>query len=351
MFEKKFGLILFLSFFILTGCSVVNKIKEKLNPQSDKKTDNWEETKEVSNVDDMAFYNKYITVMNKLQDNAEKVYKDYLSDIPDPESITKNSLIIPVSFQISVGSFERVVKEYKRSFYDGGELSKLNASVTMKGEIESDFKNLLLTMEDYYAVALKISNYYSKREYKTDMSNVKPYDEEMKNVYNKYKPLMNKLSSDLKKFKPKRVIRDPSTISNPDEKASTVMINTYENILDAAEEFYENYNGLEYKGDLTGAQKVFEDFRTKFNENKSNALNSEFTDRTRHMKYSFEDYFVKTAEDFMNAGNRFFENAPSAKNERIFGTLYNDVIDDYNRMIESYNISINSINMTLKVYN
>jgi len=349
MFEKKFILILFVSLFILTGCSFVNKIKEKLNNRSEKKTDSWEEAKEMSTGDDMGFYNKYIVVMNKLQDNGEKVYKDYLSDIPDPESITKNSLIIPVSFQISVGSLERVVKEYRRSYYDGGELSKLNASTEMKQEIESSFKTLLSTMEEYYAVSLKVSDYYFKMDYKADLSNVKPYDEEMKNIYDKYKPEMNKLSADLKKFKPKRVFRDPESISNPDERSSTVMLNAYENILDAAEEFYESYNGLEYKGDLAEAQKTFEDFKIKFNENKRNALNSEFTERTKYMKYSFEDYFVKTAEDFMDAGNRFFENAPSTNTENVYRTLYNDVIDDYNGMIVSYNSSINSINMTLKM--
>jgi len=349
MFEKKFVVILLVTFFILTGCSMVDKIKEKLNQKSEKKTDSWEDTKEVTSGDDMTFYNKYIAVMNKLQENGDKVYADYISNIPEPNSITKNSMIIPVSFQISVGSLERAIKENKRSFYDGGELSKLNASSEMKQEIETDFKNLHSTMEEYYTVASKVSDYYSKREYRNDLTNVKTFDDEMQNIYDRYRPQINKLSSDLKKFKPKREIRDPNSISDPDEKSSIVMLNAYENILDAAEEFYESYNGLEYKEDLTTAQKTFEDFKIKFNENKNNVLSSVFTDRTKHMKYSFEDYFVKTVGNFMDAGNRFFENAPSVRDEKIYRTSYNDVIDDYNRMIESYNSSINSINMTLKM--
>ncbi|MEO6694464.1 MAG: DUF3829 domain-containing protein [Ignavibacteria bacterium] len=321
-----------------------------MNTKTEKIEQNREETKGKGSEDDMQFYNKYIAVMNKLQDNGEKIYKDYISNIPEPSSITKNSFIISVSFQISVSFLERSIKDYKRSYYDGGELSKLNASDAMKNEIESDFKNLLTTLEEYHASALKISDYYSKGEYKNDLSKAKPYDEEIKSIYNRYKIQIRKFSDDLKKFKPERELRDPTSIKDPDERASIVMLNSYENILDAAEDFYDTFDDTGYQSDLAAVKSKFDQFKIKFEENKNTIVNSEFTERTKHLKYSFEDYFVKSVTDFTDAGQRFFENAPSARNEKIYNVLYNEVVEDYNRMIESYNSSISSINMTLKVY-
>jgi hypothetical protein len=71
---------------------MVDKLKEKLGSKdkgSDTKEETTkEETKEVTSTADLEFYNKYIAVSNKVQDAGEKVYKDYINDVP-PKSITK----------------------------------------------------------------------------------------------------------------------------------------------------------------------------------------------------------------------------------------------------------------------
>ena len=342
MSSKKFTVILFLSFFIITGCSIVNKLKEKFS--SNKETVTKELTKEFTSEGNMNFYNAYIEVMNKIQDPCESIYRDYIRDVPDPGSVTKNSLIIPVGMQVGTQTLERTIKEYKRSLLDGGELSKLKASDDMQNEIESDLKALLPAMEDYQKVSAKVSDYYFKRDYVNDMSKVKPYDEEMKSSYSKYKSEFTKFSDALKKYKPKRKIHDPEAASDPDEKTSLIMLNAYGDILDAAESFYESFDGLEYKSDLTAAKTKLDEFEKTYNESKKKVLNAEFSEKIKFMKYNFEDYFSTTSLNFIDAGKTFFESAPDARNENAYKSKYNDVINSYNNMISSYNTSIGTIN-------
>ncbi len=346
--KLKFSIVLAIALIIFTGCSVVDKIKEKLN--SRKETEQVkEEIKEFASADDLQFYNKYIDVMNKIQEAADNVQKNYLSNIPEPSSLSKNSLIIPVTFSLAVQSLERVMKEYKRSFLDGGDLSKLSASDEMQNEIESDFRALLSSIEKYYVIAEKVSRYYTASEFKNDLSKALPYDEELKNAYDVYKTDFKKFSGDLKKYKPKRKVKDPSSISNPDERSAQVMLNAYGNILDAAEYFYENFDGLEQKSDLTAANSAFGKFISDYDKNKNDILSAEFTDKTKFMKYGFEDYFSKMADKFVGAGNKFFKKAPAAKDAREFRNLYNDVINNYNYMITAYNTSVQNIN-TIRMF-
>jgi len=352
--NKKFIYILafFVAIFLIISCSSFNKLKEKLSSKKDTETTEQtvkEETKEVTSTDDIAFYNKYIEVSNKIQEAGDKVYKDYVNDIPEPKSITKVSFILAVSLSFSVSNLERTTKEYKRSYFDGGDLSKLNASGEMKNEIEGDLKNLLTVLDDYYNTASKVSDYYSKGEFKKDVSKAVPYDEEMKKAYDNYKTAFDKFSDSIKKHKPKREKRDPNSISNPDEKAVAILLNSYENTLDAAEVFYDSFNGLEYKSDVSKSKKAFDEFREVFKNDKNTVLSAEFTDKTKYMKYSYEDYFCKMTDGFIEAGKKFYDEAPGAKNAGGFNTMYDDVVNNYNYMITAYNSNINVVN-AFRVY-
>jgi len=343
MAKLKFTIILFVSILLLTGCSIVTKLKEKLT-SSKKESVTKEAIKENTSGADMNFYNKYIEVMNKIQESGESVYKYYMSDIPAPGSITKNSLIIPVGFKLSVSTLASTAKNYNRSLLDGGELSKLKASEEMQNEIESNLKKLLPAMEDFSVVSEKVSEYYSNKDYKNDLSLVKPYDEEMKTAYDKFKTSFDKFSSDLKKYKPKRKIYDPSTASTPDEASSQVMLNAYGDILDAAEDFFESFSGMNYKGDMNEADAKFKEFVKTFEESKNSIKNTEFSEKVKFMKYNFEDYFTNSVETFIKNGTEFFEKAPQLKSENDYRVKYNDMIISYNNMINSYNTNIGLIN-------
>ena len=340
-------------FFIITSCSMVDKLKEKLGSKdkdSDTKEETTkEETKEVTSTADLEFYNKYIVVSNKVQEAGEKVYKDYISDVPAPKSITKSSFIMAISFKLSADNLERVYKEYNRSLFDGGELSKLNASSEMKSEIEGNFKDVLKSMDEFYNTSIKVAEYYTKSKYKEDLSMAESYDGEMKAAYEKYKSSFDKFSNSVKKYKPQRKVRDIESIKNPDEKAVAILMNSYENTLDKAEEFYDAFNGLEYKGDYSKAKDKFREFETSFKEDKSSVLNAEFSEKTKYMKYSYEDYFVKMTNMFLDAGTKFFDHAPSAKDINDFNRSYDDVVNNYNYMITAYNTNINIVN-SFRVY-
>ena len=351
MFKLKIFTLILTVVMAVTSCSFVDKLKEKLssNKEDKKEVTKKEQTKEVTKGADLQFYNKYIEVSNKIQDAGDKVYKDYTSDIPSAGSLTKSSFLIAVTFKFSVDNLERVMKEYNRSFFDGGELSKLNASEEMKSEIEGDFKSLLKALENYHAVSKKVADYYSKGEYKEDLSKAAGYEDEMKSENEKYKSAFDKFSAAIKKYKPAREKRDPNSVSNPDERAVIVLMNSYENTLDNAEEFYEAFNGVQYNGDLSKAKDKFREFESSFKEDKNSVLSAEFTDKTKYMKYSYEDYFVKMTNMFLDAGTKFFDKAPSAKDEREFNRIYDDVVNNYNYMITAYNTNINVVNM-FKVY-
>ena len=113
--------------------------------------------------------------------------------------------------------------------------------------------------------------------------------------------------------------------------------------LDAAEEFYGPFNGVEYKGDYTKAKEKFSVFETTFKDDKNTVMSTEFSEKTKYMKYSYEDYFVKMTNMFLDAGKKFFDEAPSAKNENNFNTLFDAVVNNYNYMVTAYNTNINIV--------
>jgi len=352
MYKLKLISGLVIAALLVMSCSMVDKLKEKISSkdkESSKEETKKEETKEVTSTADLEFYNKYIEVSNKVQDAGEKVYKDYMSDVPAAASISKSSFIMAISFKLSADNLERVYKEYQRSLYDGGALSKLNASADMKNEIEGNFKDVLKSMEDYFNTSRKVAEYYTKNEYKNDLSKAEGYDEEMKAVYGKYKAAFDKFSASVKKYKPQRKNRDIESISNPDEKSVAILMNSYENTLDMAEEFYDAFSGLEYNGDISRSKDKFREFESSFKDEKSSVLNASFSDKTKYMKYSYEDYFVKMTNMFIEAGTKFYDKAPSAKDEREFNRLYDDVVNNYNYMITAYNTNINIVN-SFRVY-
>ena len=353
MQKYRFISALVVMFFIITSCSMVDKLKEKISSKDDKgdtkEETTKEETKEVTSTADLEFYNKYIEVSNKVQDAGEKVYKDYISDVPAPKSITKSTFVMAISFKLSADNLERVYKEYNRSLFDGGELSKLNATSEMKSEFEGNFKDVLKSMDEFYNTSIKVAEYYTKNEFKEDLSKTETYDEQMKTAYEKYKSSFDKFSNSVKKYKPQRKVRDIESIKNPDEKSVAILMNSYENTLDKAEEFYDAFNGLEYKGDYSKAKDKFREFEASFKEDKSSVLNAEFSEKTKYMKYSYEDYFVKMTNMFLDAGTKFFDHAPSAKDMNDFNRTYDDVVNNYNYMITAYNTNINIVN-SFRVY-
>ncbi len=362
MFKLKFISVLALAVFLSTSCSIVDKLKEKLSSKKD--SNNREKTvnnddKNVSNKEetvngsenDFNFYNKYIDVLNKVSETGDNVYKEYLTEVPNPKSLRKNTMVLALSFQFKVNDMENILRDYRRSLFDGGELSKLSAdNKDMKKEIESDFKDLLNVLEVYYISARKTSDYYKNKEFQNDLSLASTYDDEMKAQHEKYRSAIDKLNSTVRKYKPARKIRDISKISDPDEKSVAVLMNTYENTLDNAEDFYGDFQKVSRNDDVNGLKSKLDKMENNFNDDKKSVESVSFTEKTKYMKYNFQDYFQKQTDTFISDAGKFLNQAAQSKmSESEFNRGYDNVITSYNNMINAYNTSIQIVN-TFRVY-
>lgn len=353
MYKTKYIIALFLIVLLAGSCS---KLKEKLssNKEEEKKekTVNGEEkeqTVEKTSEADLAFYNKYIEVANKVTEVVDGMHMEYMTGVPDPKTLRKNSMVLAIGFDFKVGDMERMLKDYKRSLFDGGELSKLNTDTKdMKKDIEANFKDLLDIMDGYYSTAKKVSDYYKNKEFENDLSQASVYDDDMKSKYEKYKAAVDKFNDSLKKYKPARKKRDVNSYSNPDEKSVAILMNMYENTLDNAENFFGNFQRIEKDGDDSKLKTQLDEFESSFNNDKKDVESAPFTDKTKYMKYNFQDYFVKEVTEFTDHTRKFLNDKPKMK-EAEFNRGYDDVVSSYNNMITSYNTSINVVNM-FKVY-
>ena len=160
MYKIKYIIALSLIVLLAGSCS---KLKEKLSSKEEEKKEKTvdgeekEQTVERTSEADLAFYNKYIEVANKVTEVADGMHKEYMNGVPDPKTLRKNSMVLALTFDFKVSDMERMLKDYKRSLFDGGELSKLRSdNKDMKTEIEADFKDLLDVMDSYYTTAKKV---------------------------------------------------------------------------------------------------------------------------------------------------------------------------------------------------
>lgn len=346
----KFFISIIVFFTVALSCSKFSSLKENLSNKDKEQTREEETIKEEtiskSSQNDLTFYNKYIDVVNKIQDAVEQVHKSYIENVPEPKSIKKSSFILVITADMYVSSLERTIKELNRSFYDGGELAKLEAdNKEMKNDIENAFRNTLKQMEEYHKTARMVIDYYKNKDFTKDLSPAAGYDTEMKDQWEKSKEAYKNLSELVKKYKPKREYRNPDKITNPDERSIAVLMNAYENVLDGAELFYGKFENADKNTDWNSISSVLNDFESGFKAETDKINSTTFTDRTKALKYNFEDYFTKTVNDFINEAKTFISKAE--KNDfkgKEFNKEYDNVIRYYNYMINSYNTSTQVIN-------
>ncbi|RPI18289.1 MAG: DUF3829 domain-containing protein [Ignavibacteriae bacterium] len=356
MNKAKFFISLLIIISVSLSCSLFNSLKEKISSKKDKEQ-KWEDTDKEETVSensglDLAFYNKYIEVINKVQESIENIHKSYIENVPDPKSLSKSSFILVITADMYVNNLERDVKEFKRSLYDNGELSKLETdNKEMKNDIENEFRHVLTQMEEYHKTARKVIDYYKNKDYEKDLSLAAGYDTEMKDQWEKSKTAYEKLAGLVKKYKPKREYRDPDKISNPDKKSMAVLMNAYENTLEEAEAFHEKFERADKNSNWSDITASLDDFEKGFKAETDKVNSTEYTETTKFLKYSYEDYFTKTVNDFVKEARSFINKVQSNKlNEREFNTGYDDVVRYYNYMINAYNTSTQTLNTYQNLY-
>jgi len=352
---KKFKFISsFLILFVLvTSCSYFKSTTTKSNDESHKIEDdsNKEKVLQKTSQADITFYNKYIEVSNKISETADEINKNFLTTVPDPSTISKGSFILVVGLDIYVNNLERLVKDYRRSYYEGGELSKLTTdNENMKTEIEISFRELLKCLEKYYSVAARVTKFYKDKEYKDDLSKAASFDKEMKDGYKEYDSLYTRFKETVKKYKPQKERKNPDDYTNKDEKAVIVVQNALENTMDNAETFYSKFESVNKNSNADGLQADIEEFDRKFEAEKNKIQSTEFSDKSKYIKFSFEDYFTKMTKGFVDEVTKFNKELKKGKmNDRDFGLSYDNVVRSYNYMINAYNTSITTVN-SFKVY-
>lgn len=353
MKNLKFVLSLLVLFFLLTSCSYFKSTTTK-TPEDSHKIEGEgtkEKVLEKTSAADLTFYNKYIDVSNKISETADEVNKNFLTTVPDPSTISKGSFILVVGLDIYVNNLERLIKDYRRSYYEGGELSKLTAdNEVMKTEIEASFRELLKSMEKYYSVAERVTKFYKDKEYKDNVSKAAGFDKEMKDSYKEYDSLYSRLKETIKKYKPQKVRKNPEDYTNKDEKAVVIIQNALENTMDMADNFYSKFESVNKNSNVDGLQADIEDFERKFEAEKNKIQSTEFSDKSKYIKFSFEDYFSKMTKGFIDEVNSFNKELKKGKmSDRDFGLKYDNVVRSYNYMINAYNSSITTVN-GFKVY-
>lgn len=355
MNKVKFFISLLVIVSIAISCSKFSSLKEKLSNKDKEQTKEdteKEQTVSKTSQNDLMFYNKYIEVVNKVQEAIEEIHKSYIENVPEPKSLTKTSFVLVITSDMYVNNLERAIKDFKRSFFDGGELSKLETdNKEMKRDIESEFRNVLSRMEEYHNTARKVIDYYKNKDFQKDLSPAAGYDTEMKDQWEKSKAAYEKLSDIVKKYKPKREYRDPEKISNPDERSIAVLLNAYENTLDGAESFYAKFEKADKSSSWTEVSASIDDFEKGFKSESDKVNSTEFTEKTKFMKYNFEDYFTKTVNDFIKEARSFTDKVQNNKlSDREFNTGYDAVVRNYNYMINSYNSSTQILNTYGNMY-
>ncbi|MCX7877623.1 MAG: YiiG family protein [Ignavibacteria bacterium] len=343
----KLSVILIVVLLIVSSCSFVDKLKKQFSSKDKEGNETTEEIKETTSSTDLEFYNKYIDALNKLQAAGDKIYESYLTDIGDPKAVTKSSLITGVFLKTSVTQLENAVKEQRRSFYDGGELSKLKAAnKEMQKEVEESFKNLLKATEQLHETAKPVVEYYADGKFKEDLSKVETYDKQMKEADEKYREAFRNFNSTLKKYKPKRQSLDVENIKDPDKKAVATLLNSYQNTLETMEELYEKLESYNYDSkNQSEILAIIDELEKGFEKEKTTIQSTNFSDRTKIFKYNFEDGLSGAVSNFIKETRKFMNDHKDGKiSKSDFGYNFNTVVNYYNSFISIYNSHINALN-------
>ena len=339
------------SIVFLAGCSKITKIFEEAKNEKTTSKGGEDDSPNEPAGNDVEFYNKYIDVLNTVSPTVDNYQKTYYQSVPEPSKISKNSFITIAFTSVYINQIEDNIKKYKRSYFDGGELSKLSTSnEKMKEEIEKAFKEFISSIESYKETALLINEYYKDNNFKNDLSKAKTLDNEIRNKYDEYSGKFDSFRDVLKKYKPKRVVKNPENISNPDEKAVAILQNMLETTIDEAEPLYETFSAIDEKSDISRFKSLTDEFKKNFNTGKEKVFSAPFSDKSKYLKHSFEDYFMKMAGDFITACEDFAKKYDNGKLKgNTFGYEYDNVKNRYNYMVQAYNATIGITN-SFRVY-
>lgn len=343
----KFFASVFVLISVLLSCTFLEKMFSELKEKSPD-----DKTAETTFLQDIIFYNKYLEISRNISSAVDNIQKGYISVIPDPQKANRNSFIMMIGPEIQLGFLETTLKNYKRAFYDDGDLSKLEADNSdMENDLEACFERLIPVVEDYMKTARKVVSFYKDNKYKNNLSKAVQYDKEIKQKYEEYEFVLDVYTDMLDKYKPIILIKDPDDYSDPDDKVMVIMQNALETTSNKGELINEMFKDINKNSDVTPIIEELSEFEKSFKVEQGKVMSAEYSEVTKYMKYNFEDYYSKTVKDFIAQADKFLDNMKDGKiTDLEFKTGCDIVILYYNLMVTAYNSTLITI-YSFQTYN
>lgn len=301
-FSLKYLVVVVVSFFTLAGCSFLyekvdnfaKKLEEKIGPLE---TPSLNEEISVSTLNDVIFYNKYLEAYYKFKRLGDDLYKNYKKDVPTLEA-AKNAFMVFVVYNIYLNNFEREIKSYDRSLFDGGDLSKLKANdPNMQQNLESAMRDLLRAGLLFHQNANNAYLFIKDNRKTAPVQKIKEYDDQFMSGFETFKESMAMYRKALDEIKPTIKTYNPDDFSG-NKKAIVILLNAYVEIMDSTSNFHHAI--LDNKiTDINEVRENVNSLKNLFNRNFNNVMQAPFDDRSKFMKYGFEDYFKKTYDNYL----------------------------------------------------
>ena len=190
----------------------------------------------------------------------------------------------------------------------------------------------------------KVVTFYKDNKYKNNLSQAVQYDKEIKHKYEEYEFVLDVYTDMLDKYKPIILIKDPNDYSDPEEKVVVIIQNALETTSRKGESINEMFKDINKNSDVTPIIEELSEFEKTFKVEQGKVMSAEYSDVTKYMKYSFEDYYSKTVKDFITQADKFMDSMKGRKlNDVEFQVGYDNVILYYNLMVTAYNSTLVTI--------
>lgn len=129
------------------------------------------------------------------------------------------------------------------------------------------------------------------------------------------------------------------------KKSVVILENAYFNTLDQADIYMEEFRKAPDKPDLVELRKQHDQLEKVFNEESAKVQDAPFTEKSKYLKYSYEDYFAKMVKGLFDSSNDYMKKMEKGNlKDYEYNNIYDAVIRNYNNVINSYNTSINNLN-------
>lgn len=298
----KFFIVGIISIFTLAGCSFLYEKVDNFAKKLEEKLEHpdvpvLKDKLPTSSLNDVIFYNKYLEAYYKFNRLGDDLYRSYKKDVPNPEAV-KNAFMVFVAYNIYLNNFEGEIKKYDRSLFDGGELSTLKANdPNMQQNLESAMRDLLRAGLLFHQNANNAYKYIKANRKTAPVQKIKEFDDQFMSGYETFESSISMYRKALDENKPAIQTYNPDDFSG-EKKAIVILLNAYVEVMDSTSNFHHAI--LDNKiTDINEVRENVTNLNNLFNRNFNKVMQAPFDERTKFMKYGFEDYFKRNFDNYL----------------------------------------------------